>query len=299
MLFSFTLHAQDYVDIIKIGYGQTINNDFKGSEDQTETKLLDLDVTFPVVINEKNAFITGVNFSKNSLELFPDSKPTNLFSTTLKVGLATTFNEKWSTTLVLLPKVASDYETISSNDFYFGGFAILKLKKKENLIYRFGIYATSEAYGLYSTPIIGWYYLSPNKKFEMDMSLPISADVNYTFSFAKLGIDYFGIGRSYNVELENYPKAYVDQSSLEFLAYLEFNMLQKSMLFRAKIGYATSDNEVYNAGDNIDFGLTAFTFGDTRTQLNPDMGGGLLFKLEAIYRFSINNNKQESETNND
>ena len=120
LLISTVLKAQDYVDIFKIGYGQTINNDFKGYENQTETKLLDLDVTFPIVIDEKNALITSVNFSKNSLELFPNSDATNLFSTMLKVGLATTFNEKWSSTLVLLPKVASDYENISSNDFYFG-----------------------------------------------------------------------------------------------------------------------------------------------------------------------------------
>ena len=111
--------------------------------------------TLPVVLNDKNAFVTGASFSHNNLQLFPNSQYSSLYSTTLKLGLASTFNEKWSTTLVLLPKIASDYNNISGDDFYMGGFALLKLKKKENLIYRFGVYATSEAFGFFTTPILG------------------------------------------------------------------------------------------------------------------------------------------------
>ncbi|MGK0296388.1 MAG: hypothetical protein ACI884_002566, partial [Ulvibacter sp.] len=202
------------------------------------------------------------------------------------------FNEKWSSTVVLLPKIASDYKNISGDDFYFGGFAVLKLKKKENLIYRFGIYATSEAFGIFSTPIIGWYYLSPNKRFEMDMSLPIAADINYKLDFATVGFDYYGIGRSYKLNQGALPKQYVDQSSLEFLGYFQFNALENSVLIRAKAGYASSSYEVYENGDKIDFGLSAFSFGDNRTQLNPDISGGLLLKLEAIYRFNISKTKK-------
>lgn len=125
------------------------------------------------------------------------------------------------------------------------------------------------------------------------MSLPIAADINYDLGFATLGMDYFGIGRSYNVEKKGFDKVYVDQSSLEFLAYLQFNLLQKSVLLRAKAGYATSNNEVYMDGDKIDFGLSAFSFGDDRDQLNPDIGGGLLLKFEAVYRFQLSEKKKE------
>ncbi len=297
------------MDLLRIGYGQTLSNSFEGFIDETEIKIFDIDFTVPIVINENNALITGVSFNKNSLELFPDPNPgeegpyygslaesTNLYSTLLKLGIATTFNDKWSATILALPKIASDYQNVSSSDFYFGGFALLKLKKKENLIYRFGLYATSEAFGLFTTPILGWYYLSPNKKFEMDMSLPIAADVSYKLGFATVGMDYYGIGRSYKVAKEGQPKIYVDQSSLEFLGYLQFNAMNNSVLLRAKGGYTTSNNEVYRQGEKIDLGVSAFSFGDDRTQLNPDMGGGFLLKFEAIYRFHIKNKKEEIET---
>ena len=311
--FPFFGIAQDYVDLLKIGVGQTFNNSFDGYNDETQVKLVELDFTLPLVINENNALVTGVSFSANSLELFPDldddgfegpfygpfDESTQLYSTTLKLGIATTFNDKWSATLVALPKIASDYSNIGGDDLYFGGYGVLKLKKRDNLIYRFGLYATTEAFGLFSTPIIGWYYLSPNQKFEMDMSLPIAADINYDLGFATIGMDYFGIGRSYNVAKEGFDKVYVDQSSLEFLGYLQFNLLQKSVLLRAKAGYASSNNDVYKDGDKIDFGLSAFSFGDNREQLNPDIGGGLLVKFEAVYRFHIKNKKEEIEIIND
>ena len=127
----------------------------------------------------------------------------------------------------------------------------------------------------------------------MDVSMPIAADINYTLGFARVGVDYYGIGRSYNLNQGTLPKQYVDQSSLEFLGYLQFNTLKNSLLIRAKAGYATSNYEVYADGDTIDFGLSAFSFGDNRTQFNPDISGGLLLKFEAIYRFHLSKkNKQ-------
>jgi hypothetical protein len=292
ILFPCLAIAQDYVDLFKIGYGETFNNNFEGTASSTRVKSLEADLTFPVVLNEKNALITGAAFTRNNLQLFPVSEFTSLYSTTFKLGLASTYNDKWSSTIVLLPKIASDYKNISGNDFYFGGFAVLKLQKKENLIYRFGFYGSSEAYGIFSTPIIGWYYLSPSGKFEMDMSLPIVADINYTCGSFTYGIDYFGIGRSFNITNTN---TYVDMSSLEFASYLQYNAFDKSVLLRAKFGYSSNDYEVYTKGDEIDFGLSAFSFGDDRTQLNPSISGGLYLKFEAVYRFDITSEKDNSK----
>ena len=165
--------AQDYIDILKVGYGDTLNNTFEGSNGSTHVSVLEADLTFPIVIGTNNALITGIIFSQNRLQLYPSENVeevsfTNLYSTTLKLGISSKFNEKWGMTLILLPKIASDYNSFSSNDFFFGGLGILKLQKRENLVYRFGVYSTSEAFGFYTTPIIGWYSLSKNKKFEME-----------------------------------------------------------------------------------------------------------------------------------
>lgn len=282
--------AQSYVDLLKIGYGNTFSNEFEGTDENTNVKNFDADLTFPVVLNEKNALITGVVYSRNRLELFPNADPTSLHSTILKLGLATTYNNIWSSTLVFLPKVASDYANISSDDFYFGGFALLKKKKNEHLTYRLGLYASTEAFGLFSTPIFGWYYLSPSSKFEMDVSLPISVDINYTFGATTLGLDYYGIGRSFRIT-ENNADVYTDVSSLEFASYFQYNAFEKSVLLRAKFGYSSNNYELYENGETIDLGLSAFAFGDDRTRLNPELAGSFFIRFEAVYRFDISEEK--------
>jgi hypothetical protein len=280
--------SQDYVDVLKLGYGRSFNNNFEGSDGSTHITSLEANLTLPIVLNKKNAIITGGIFSKNRLQLYPlengfTTPFTNLYSSTLKIGLSSTFNEKWGMTLVFLPKIASDYYDISSNDFFLGGFGVLKYQKRENVLYRFGVYSSSEAFGFYTTPILGWYSLSKNKKIEMDIFMPISVDINYTQDGFTYGFSYFGIGRSFNLEQNNLNQ-YVQLNSLEFAGYAQYNKLFKNTIIRAKLGYASDDYEVHNYGDKIDFGFIAFNFGDNRQQLNPKIKGSLFFKLELLYR---------------
>lgn len=285
-LANFYCNAQDYVDIMRLGYGNTFNNTFEGTDSSTNIGTFEADLTLPIVINEKNAFITGVIYSRNWLQLFPEDENVILNRTVLKIGLATTYSEKYSSTIVLLPKITSDYVNVSGDDFYFGGIALLKYKKNENLSYKFGLYASQEAYGFFTTPIIGWYYLSPNKKFEMDMTLPIAADVNYNLGAITLGVDYFGVGGSYKLHKENLNNKYVGVGTLNFASYVQYELF-KHIELRGKLGYTTSKYEVYDNNDKIDFGLAAFNFGDNRTQINPKINGSAYFKLELIYRFNI------------
>lgn len=287
LFFPTLVWTQNYVDLVKIGYGTTFQNNFEGTAEHTQVTSFEAGLILPVVLNDAHAFITGFDVSINSLQLFPQASYTNLYSTILKLGLASTYSEKWSSTMILLPKIASDYYKISTDDFYMGGLALLKYKKSPQLLYRFGVYGSTEAFGFFTTPIIGWYYLSPNSKFEMDMSLPIAADINYTFGSTTVGVDYFGIGRSFRLHKNVASPLYVDLSSLEFASYLQYNAFQKSVLLRVKVGYSSNNFEVYEEGSTIDLGVSAFTFGDDRIQLNPAIQGGFFVKCEAIYRFNL------------
>lgn len=290
LLSSISLNAQDYVDLVKIGYGRTFQNTFEEVAGDTQVQSVEADLTLPIVLNENHALISGLSYSRNHLQLAPNTTFVSLYSTTLKAGWAATYNEFWSSTLVLLPKIASDYENISGDDFYLGGFGLLKYQKKKNLIYRFGAYGSQEAFGFFTTPIIGWYYLSENQKFEMDVSLPIATDINYRLGMLTLGLDYYGIGRSFNLTTTSDPDVYVDLSSLEFATYVQYNAFDRQVLLRGKFGYSSNNYEVYQQGETIDLGLSAFSFGDDRNRLNPVINGGFFLKFEAIYRFQITPN---------
>lgn len=279
--------GQEYVDLVKLNYSETFYNKFKDAEGNTNIEAFDAKFTIPIPINEKHAFVTGADFVYNNLQLFPYAERSSLYSTTLKLGMASSWNHKWSTTVVLLPKLASDYKQILDDDLYIGGLAMLKYGKKKNFLYRIGIYGSQEAFGFFTTPIVGFYYLSPNSRFEMDMSLPITADVNYNLGIATLGIDYSGISRSFKIHPYDSPILYADVSSMEFSGYVQFNIVKNRILCRSKLGYSNNKFDVYRENDRIDLGISAFEIGGDRHQLNPSLKGSLFFKFEMLYRFQI------------
>ena len=296
LFFPLPLLAQEYVDILKIGYGNTSEAKFKDTNENTPINAFNAAVTLPIELSSKHIFLTGIDFSSQNLWLSPEySQSTTLYNTLLKVGLATTFSEKWSTTLVLLPKIASDYKTISRDDFNFGIYALAKLKKSEYFKFRFGLYASTELFGVFATPIFGAYYLSPNKRFEIDASLPITAAINYHFESVTVGFDYFAIGRSYNISQETPTLVYVDQRPIEASTYIQFGLAENSILLRAKLGYSSNTNEVYAQGDRLNYRISAFSFGDNREQLNPDILSSVFFKFEAIYRIHLKKNNATSK----
>lgn len=286
LIFSLTCQAQNHVDIFKFNFGESFKNNFKDTL-STHIYSMDAELTLPFKINQKHAVITGIDYSRNSLQLFPESSFSKLQSTTLKLGLASQWNDKWSSAVVLFPKIASDYKDISSKDFYLGLIATAKMKKTENFSWRFGIYASTEAYGVFTTPILGWQYQSPNEKFEMDMSLPIKGDMNYKLGVVSIGADYYGISRSFRFQDDDKQKFYADLNSIKLSAYLQWNTFNESLLLRAKLGYSSDNYSVYNENQKIGLGLSAFKFGDNRTQLNPDLQGSPFFKIEAVYRFQV------------
>jgi len=142
-----TLIAQEYVDVFKFGYSYSDQAKFKDTNENTSINAFNGAVTLPIELSSKHVFLTGVDFSSHNLWLSPEyNQSTTIYNTIVKVGLATTFTEKWSTTLVLLPKIASDYKIISGDDFNFGIYAIAKLKKSEHFKFRFGLYASTELF---------------------------------------------------------------------------------------------------------------------------------------------------------
>lgn len=281
-------NSQGFVDLFSINYGQSVATSYENSSQTTSITNLDTNLALPIPLNEKYAIITGGDFSLNKLQLFPDSNFNHLYLTRIKAGLHIVHSRHWSGTYILLPKLSSDYVNLGMDDFYMGGVVVLKYKKSKNLSYKFGLYASNEAYGLFISPIIGFYYSSPNSRLEMNFYLPNDADLNYKLSDkTKIGMDFIGRGKSFKLTTDEVQSSYVENNSMELSSYLQNNSLCKNVLVRIKVGFSTNDFKVYPIDQKIDFATSLFQFGDHRTQLNNNLSGSLFVKVEAIYRFDI------------
>ncbi len=285
-----SLCAQNYVDIVKISAGTTSPNKFDSSNVSTSINEINADITYPIKINENNSIITGIIYEGIQTKLFDTLDVKIISSITLKVGLNKKFNENWTGTFVVLPKISSDFVQMNSHDVQIGGIAIFKYKKNENLNYKIGLYYNSELFGPFFVPMMGLYYLSPSKKFETNLMLPLQADLNYKiFPFMNLGFNFNGQIRTYHLTnvAPSINSAYVAKSTNEFFAYLKFNF-GKSICFLTKVGYSIGRSyRVYNENDKVNFGLPATFIGPKRKQLNDDFSDGLLLQIGLLYRFSL------------
>lgn len=284
-----TGHAQNYFEIAKVSYTNTPQNDFEISDVQTTVEELAMELNFPIVINDKTVLLTGLYVNKTKLKLDANVPNSNLNVLGFNVGVNTTFNDKWSATFMAFPKIASDELKITGKNMQLALLSLFTNKKRENLKYKYGIYANTENYGLIIVPIIGLYYVSTNQKFEANLNLPIIADLNYKIDKKMwLGMKFDGLGTTYNLMDQSYSNgAYVSKTSNELVSYLRFQISQ-SLFINTKVGYAISRNyKVYDAKDKISFALTNIYFGDNRTQLNERFKDGAIFKVELLYRINL------------
>ncbi|MFE3869062.1 DUF6268 family outer membrane beta-barrel protein [Flavobacterium sp. LS2P90] len=293
LILPFLCNAQEYIDLFSVNYGKSQKTTFEDSSVNTSISTFQTNLTLPIVLNEKYIAVTGVNFSSYNLQLFPDSNNNHLYSTNLRAGLSVKHSGHWSGLYLFLPKVASDYINVSSEDVYLGGLALLKYKRNENFGYGLGLYGSSEAFGMSVVPIVTFYYHSPNKRFEINAFMPNDADINYSLTDkTKIGVDFLGHGNSYKLTTENVRSTYVVNNSIDFSAYVQQGLFNKKILLRLKMGYLLNDFRVYPIDQKLDLQILVLRFGDNRTRLFQDKSNTILFKMEAIYRFDLSKVKK-------
>jgi hypothetical protein len=282
--------SQNYVDLLKVSASTTPENTFDSSATKTRINDILVDLTVPVKINDGFSVLTGVIYEQMQTKLFADGIVKNFGSTTVKLGFNKQLTEKWSTTVVALPKIASDYNSFNSKDFQLGGIALFKYKKRDNLNFKTGLYYNSEIFGPLFVPMLGMYYQSPNKKFEANIMLPLQADVNYQIlPFMNVGVNFNGQVRTYHLNnlTDANPNAYVAKATNELFAYLKFNVT-KSISIQTKVGQSFGRSyKVYDYNDRVDFGLPATLIGQKPTQLNSNFSNGLIFQATLVYRLSL------------
>ena len=282
--------SQNYVDVLKVNASTTPYNSFDSSATKTRLNELTADLTVPLKINQGFSILTGVIYEDIQTKLFANGIIKNFGSTAVKLGFNKQLNEKWSTTVVALPKIASDYNSFNNKDFQMGGIALFKYKKRDNLNFKTGLYYNSELFGPFFVPMLGMYYQSPNKKFEANIMLPLQADINYqVLPFMNVGCNFNGQIRSYHLNnvTDANPNTYVTKSTNELFAYLKFNVT-KSISLQTKVGESFGRSyKVYNENDKVNFGLPLTFVGNKREQLNSNFSNGMIFQVTLMYRINL------------
>jgi len=294
MLAGYDAVAQNYLDMMQVFYSNTPLNQFDSSLNKTRVQDFTFNSTVPIKLNDRTAIITGLDVEWMYAALTPSGDNGSVTGILLKAGINQQLNDKWTSSFVVLPRLASDFKgSLGSNDFQLGGLMMFKYAKRPTFKYKLGFYYNSELFGPFCTPIVGLYYKSPNDKYELDLSLPLMGDMNYRMSpktFA--GLRFQAFVRTYNLHAPYYNMRgeYLAKTSNEIYTYAGFEPV-KGLLLKANIGYSIARNyRLYNIDDKVAWGLSAFRFGDDRKQLNSDFADGLLFRVDCVFRFYLPEN---------
>ncbi|MFD2826513.1 DUF6268 family outer membrane beta-barrel protein [Leeuwenhoekiella polynyae] len=290
VLSSSLLHAQNYIDLANLSYSITPQNQFEDRETQTQVAEVEFQFTFPQILDDKNTFIATVMLESNTLRLDPTlTQCTTLASLGLALGFNHKYSDKLAITYLVIPKIASDLNHITNEGLQLGGLALATLKKNEHFNYKIGLYANTEAFGLFLVPYVGFYYLSPSKRFEAYITT-INGDINYMLTDKlNLGGDVNGLTSSYALSEPYFGTSpeYFAKNTTEFFAYLRYP-ISKGFYLKAKAGYSiTRTYKVFEQDDKVALGLSLFYLGDDRNPLNTPLQKGALFKLELLYRFQL------------
>lgn len=287
------VNAQNYVDLAKIYYQNTPENNFESTNGSTNVQEFGADLTLPIKLENGNAIVTGVSYNSVGFSL-DEGTSVNLQDLTLKVGMSVNHTEKLNVSYLLLPKLSTDFKKTGGDDFQIGGVAILKYKKNENFKYKAGLYYNSDLFGPFVVPFLGCYYTSPSGKFELDLSLPIAADLNYKLSDRlKIGFNYATSTKSFNMNQDftfdnvDYNNLYIKRYTLEAFPYVCLN-ISENYLFFAKVGYSVGRSyEAFEKGDENSFSILSIGFGDEPKVLNDLFDDGLIYRIGFRYRFII------------
>lgn len=286
-LFTVSVNAQDYVDIFKL----SLNNATLGNVDsdyETSVNNLNMEVYYPKKLSEKAVLLTGFTVENTRLNFSEGAERSNLTMTRLNLGMKYQHSEKWSGTYVFLPKIASDFDNIGSNDFQFGGLAVFDYQYSEGYKIKFGLYASSENHGSTITPLIGLWHRSKDNKFYINATLPIRMDANYALSKKfSVGTDLLTSIKSYNLSEFN-SDFYTQEESIRFAFYAALSLMDNSIILRGKVGFDTTDYAVYNSNEKV--GAQVLTFplsSDKRNRLNSEFDSSLYLGFDAIYRFDL------------
>lgn len=291
LTYSLGSYAQNYVDVLHSEYTTTPQNSFENSDSTTNLQKININLTTPIKLKNGHAILAGVVYDRVDTRLWEYTEDMPVSSFILKLGMNIKHSEKWSSTYLLLPKLASRFEEkVSKQDFQIGGIALAKMKKSEHMTYKFGAYMNGDQFGPFLVPLLGFYY--KKDKLEMDVIVPSYAKINYSLT-PKLtaGVNWRATVKSYNLNgpTINLPAIvkrpfYMHHLSNEVAAHVGYEPI-KGVIIRGMAGVSLGRSfRVYENDDKIDFGLSLFRFGDDRVPLNTDFANGLFYRAELAYR---------------
>lgn len=278
LLLTISCSAQPFVDVLSVNHQRlkttTTNDSFTNRFSNTY-----LGIVLPLKVDSNNYFIVRVNgeLLNSSIEGHQHHASVKLKMMLLGLGWQHNFNDKWSLTGIIMPKIASEMkDKLSHEDFMLGGYMVANYKTSPNHRYKLGLYYNREPFGNFFVPLAG-ADIQLNKNNWIYGQLPLYLRYEHRFNqkfYSGLGVRIFG--RGYRLS-SDYNRNYVFLQENQIKLFCDYYLTQ-NLVFYGEIGRT------------MGYGLRHYKNNSERTGrlytpsvLSP-VKDGFMFNMGIVYR---------------
>ena len=241
-----TMTAQPYVDIATFNY-QTSSSTYKNNEaSKNQTQWYAASVLLPKQFQNGNTFLCRITY-ENIQSAFDGSYhyTSTLSSISAAIGLQwVSKNKNWKTTVMAIPKLASDFEdAIQKRDWQYGALVVSNYQCSDQLQLKAGLYYNREAFGNFFVPLLGvdWKASDRLRLFGM---LPSNYKIEYNLVRQKVysGFSFNAPTRSFHLA-KSQNKDYVRMDEINLKFFTDY-YAWKNIVINAEVGYPIGKSAV-------------------------------------------------------
>lgn len=277
------LPAQSYIDIINLSGQFSLSHSDDSLQDYTHLQEFSGTLRIPVKLKNGDVLLPGISASRILIE--PEQRGlTELLSVLIQAGYKRNWNNRWATTFIALPRMASSWHDAGKKDWQMGGLVLAENKTGERLKLRFGAYYNREFFGNFFVPLLGLDW-RPDSLWQVFGNLPLNATVLCKpRPRLHFGLQFVGIMTSYFLNERNH---YLHRNTNDLGLYADI-YAGKNFVIQPRAGYAIGRRyREFDEDDRLDFAISLLKFGEDRKQLNTDIVDSPFFQLNLVYRVPV------------
>lgn len=285
--------SQNHIDLANVYWRTSPFNSIDGSTEKRHFNMYVADAKLPVVINDKNVFITGLEYQHNSIQQVNSSSVFDMSfaSSTLQLGWEHKWNDRSKMLFMSFTRLNTDYVNVDATHLQFGGLAFGTTERTDDFHWKYGLYYNGEFFGPMFVPLFGFNW-KINDKWRLKTVIPINLELAYQPKDGiRTGLRFDGVNGSYRVSPivpgSFAPAMYMDKADNNLWYFGEFEVAKNCWL-HFKAGYSVLRKyRIYLNQEQLDLKLGPVNVGDDRPPVSPLFKNGLSFETRFIYRLPL------------
>lgn len=285
MLLSTLSFGQGYIEGVNISYeGMPLKMKTPNGDQQFSGSNFKISTTVPIFLtpDKSRYLLLGANLEAfNFGGTHPAFEVKTVYSVSPTLGFSAMLSPKFNLTTLLIPFMNSDYKEIKGSDIRFGAVARGTYKVDDHLSWRAALGYRQQFYGPQYIVLVGMDW-KVNDKWRIFGDLPSAATVSYGVN-KKVNAGFNLTVQQTSYRLNNQDR-YFEYNSVNPGLFAEY-YVSKNWAIRGTAAYSLIRNmEIYNKHDKTDGFIDFYEMGNRVEPLNPEVAGGLTFKIGLSYR---------------